>query len=200
MNQQSGILLVVSGPSGCGKTTLCRRLTDESHDQVSYSISCTTRRPRTGEVNGVDYHFLSLEDFQSRILTGDFLEWAEVHGNFYGTLKSEVTERLSKGLDVIMDIDVQGAASIRQCKDDAIQKAYVDLFINVPQEELRNRLGCRNTDSDEIIAVRLKNALEENEQCPLYQHCFDSSDRETDYSRFKSIVEQERAKRTSPLS
>lgn len=200
MNQQYGILLIVSGPSGCGKTTLCRRLTDESQGQVSYSISCTTRQPRSGEVNGVDYHFLSPEDFQRKIQEGNFLEWAEVHGNFYGTLKSEVTDRLSKGLDVIMDIDVQGAASIRQCKDDAIQKAYVDLFINVPQEELRNRLGGRNTDSDEVIAVRLKNALEENEHCPLYQYCFDSSDRETDYFRFKSIVEQERTKRNSSLS
>lgn len=196
--QTTGILLIVSGPSGSGKTTLCRRLTDEEQGQVAYSLSCTTRAPRPGEVDGTDYRFLSPQEFSEKRERSEFLEWAEVHGNFYGTLKSEIIDRLQKGLDVIMDIDVQGAATIRNCPDEMIQNAYVDLYINVPQEELKNRLGGRMTDSENIIAMRLKNALVENEQCPLYDYCFDSSDREKDYARFREIVETERAKRKQP--
>lgn len=127
---RTGILLVVSGPSGSGKTTLCRRLADE--EEAHYSISCTTRAPRDGEVNGKDYHFLDRDDFTKRIQTGNFLEHAEVHGNHYGTLKSEVLNYISKGVDVVMDIDVQGATLVRACEDPEIQTALTDLFVMPP--------------------------------------------------------------------
>ena len=110
-----GTLLIVSGPSGSGKTTLCRRA--EAAGLTRYSISCTTRAPRPGERNDIDYHFLSRDDFDARVAAGDFLEHATVHGNSYGTLKADIVELLLQGHNVVMDIDVQGAASIRGCTD-----------------------------------------------------------------------------------
>ena len=106
MKQPLGTLLVVSGPSGSGKTTLCRRATENG--LCVYSISCTTRQPRPGEVNGVDYHFLTPAEFDARVERGDFLEYAEVHGNRYGTLKADILTLLEQGKNVVMDIDVQG--------------------------------------------------------------------------------------------
>lgn len=196
MNKKSGILLIVSGPSGSGKTTLCQRLTQESAGQVSYSISCTTRSPRPGEEDGVNYYFLSKEEFVRRRDLGEFLEWAEVHGNFYGTLLQEVESKLLVGRDVVMDIDVQGAESIRGCQDSVIRNAYVDVFIGVEQAELENRLRGRCSDSEEVILLRLKNAEDENKCRGKYQYSFDSGDRESDYARFYEIVEKERAKRS----
>lgn len=194
MSTPTGILLVVSGPSGSGKTTLCHRLTSESGGRVSYSISCTTRAPRPGEQNGVDYHFLTTDEFGKLLKEGKFLEWAEVHGNIYGTLLSEVEDRLLAGKDVVMDIDVQGAKSIRACTNSVIRKAYVDVFIGVGQEELEARLRGRCTDCEDVINLRLKNSLEENQYRGTYQYSFDSRDRESDYSRFYAIVEEARKK------
>lgn len=195
MSTHTGILLVVSGPSGCGKTTLCKRLTAESNGQVGYSISCTTRTPRSGEEDGKDYYFLTTEEFKQRRDNGEFLEWAEVHGNFYGTLTKEVEDKLLQGKDVVMDIDVQGAASIRQSDDPIINAAYVDVFIGITQEELEARLRGRCTDDEDVIQLRLKNAFEENKYKSLYQHTFDSGSMEEDYSRFHAIVEKERTVR-----
>ncbi len=188
---RTGMLLVVSGPSGSGKTTLCRRLADSG--EVRYSISCTTRPPRPGEVNGRDYHFLTREEFERRIVAGDFLEHAEVHGNLYGSLKSEVISRLAAGADVVMDIDVQGAAQVRSCVDPEIRNAFVDLFVMPPGEaELLERLSGRGTDSDEVISLRMANALEEMRHWPSYTYVLLSSTREEDYSRFLSLVICER--------
>ncbi len=188
---RTGILLVVSGPSGSGKTTLCRRLADE--EEAHYSISCTTRAPRDGEVNGKDYHFLDRDDFTKRIQTGNFLEHAEVHGNHYGTLKSEVLNYISKGVDVVMDIDVQGATLVRACEDPEIQTALTDLFVMPPSKgELRARLTGRGTDTDDIIALRMKNALDEIEHWPSYSYRLVSATREEDYTRFKSLIISER--------
>jgi guanylate kinase len=188
---RTGILLLVSGPSGSGKTTLCRRLADE--EEAHYSISCTTRAPREGEVNGKDYHFLDRDDFTKRIQTGSFLEHAEVHGNHYGTLKSEVLNYISKGVDVVMDIDVQGAILVRACEDPEIQTALTDLFVMPPsKEELRARLTGRGTDADDVIALRMKNALEEIEHWPSYSYRLLSATREEDYTRFKSLIISER--------
>ena len=188
---RTGILLVVSGPSGSGKTTLCRRLADE--EEAHYSISCTTRAPRDGEVNGKDYHFLDRDDFTKRIQTGNFLEHAEVHGNHYGTLKSEVLNYISKGVDVVMDIDVQGATLVRACEDPEIQTALTDLFVMPPSNgELRARLTGRGTDTDDIIALRMKNALDEIEHWPSYSYRLVSATREEDYTRFKSLIISER--------
>ncbi|MEK6233032.1 MAG: guanylate kinase [Luteolibacter sp.] len=191
MPQRTGILLVVSGPSGSGKTTLCRRLADEG--EANYSISCTTRAPRPGEVNGLDYHFLSRDEFITKRDGGEFLESAEVHGNLYGTLKSEVTDRLEQGADVVMDLDVQGAAQVRACTDTVIRIAAVDLFVMPPEkEELLTRLSGRGTDSSEVIALRMKNALEEMSHWPNYTYRLLSGSQEEDYSRFKSLVVAER--------
>lgn len=191
MTSRTGILLLVSGPSGSGKTTLCRRLADEG--EAHYSISCTTRPAREGEVHGRDYHFLTQDDFQARIAAGDFLEHAEVHGNFYGTLKSEVLDHLSVGTDVVMDIDVQGAAQVRACDDPKIQIAIIDLFVMPPsEEELLARLTGRGTDAEEVIALRMKNALKEMEHWPKYSYRLLSATREEDYLNFKSLILAER--------
>ena len=191
MTSRTGILLLVSGPSGSGKTTLCRRLADEQ--EAHYSSSCTTRDAREGEVDGIDYHFLSKEDFRARIAAGELLEHAEVHGNFYGTLKSEVLDHLEKGVDVVMDIDVQGAEQVRACADAMIQKALIDLFVMPPsEEELLARLTGRGTDAEDVIALRMKNALEEMEHWPKYSYRLLSSTREEDYLNFKSLILAER--------
>jgi guanylate kinase len=193
MFARSGMLLVVSGPSGSGKTTLCRRLADSG--EVRYSISCTTRSPRPGERDGCDYHFLTREEFARRLAAGDFLEHAEVHGNFYGSLKSEVLSRLAEGVDVVMDIDVQGAEQVRNCEDPDIRRAFVDLFVMPPsEEELRARLSGRATDSAETISLRMANALDEMRHWRKYQYVLLSSTREEDYARFLALVTAERLK------
>ena len=191
MPTRSGILFLVSGPSGSGKTTLCRRLAQSG--AAHYSVSCTTRAPREGEVNGRDYHFLTREQFEADLAAGEFLEHAEVHGNFYGTLVSEVHTFLDQGKDVVMDIDVQGAAQVRAHNDPAVQLAPVDLFVMPPDEtELRRRLSNRGTDSEETIALRMKNALHEMEHWTSYSYCLISGDREEDYERFQSLLTAER--------
>ena len=191
MSSRTGMLLVVSGPSGSGKTTLCRRLADAG--EARYSISCTTRTPRPGEQNGRDYHFLDRSDFEARLTAGEFLEHALVHGNFYGSLKSEVISHLDAGIDVVMDIDVQGAEQIRQCSDAIIRRAFVDLFVMPPDEkELRARLSGRGTDSEETIELRMVNALDEMSHWSEYTYLLLSSTREEDYARFLALVTTER--------
>lgn len=185
------MLLVVSGPSGSGKTTLCRRLADSG--EVRYSISCTTRQPRPGELDGRDYHFLTHAEFERRFAAGDFLEHAEVHGNFYGSLKSEVLTHLAAGVDVVMDIDVQGAEQVRHCPDPEIRRAFVDLFVMPPSEqELRSRLSGRGTDSKNVIDLRMANALDEMKHWREYTYVLLSSTREEDYARFLALVTAER--------
>ncbi len=196
--QRRGILCVVSGPSGSGKTTLCRALSDED-PLCSYAISCTTRPMREGEVDGRDYHFLSETDFLDRVEKGDLLEHARVHGHLYGTLKSSVFEQVENGRDVLMDIDVQGAASIRENPDPGIQASLVDVFVMPPsQEELEARLGGRGTESEESFALRMENARAEMEQSGKYAHTMVSGTREEDLRQLRSILEEER-KRESRL-
>jgi guanylate kinase len=191
MFARTGILLVVSGPSGSGKTTLCRRLADSG--EAHYSISCTTRAPRPGEEHGKDYHFLSKEVFYQKLESHEFLEHAEVHGNLYGSLKSEVIAYLDSGTDVVMDIDVQGANQVRDCEDPEIQCAFVDLFVMPPSEEaLRERLSGRGTDSQETIDLRMANALEEMRHWQVYTYLLRSSTREQDYAKFQALVTAER--------
>lgn len=191
MSQRTGILLVVSGPSGSGKTTLCRRLAGEN--EAHYSISCTTRSPRPGEIDGKDYHFLSREQFLSKRQNGEFLESAEVHGNLYGTLRSEVVQYLAVGRDVVMDLDVQGAGLVRKCEDASIRAALVDLFVMpANEEELFKRLSGRGTDSAEVIELRMKNAIEETRHWSEYTYRLISGTQEEDYTRFKSLIVAER--------
>ena len=199
MFARTGILLVVSGPSGSGKTTLCRRLADAG--EARYSISCTTRPPRPGEVDGTDYHFLSRGEFARRLAAGDFLEQAVVHGNCYGSLRSEVLAHLDTGADVVMDIDIQGAAQIRTCADPAIRRAAVELFVMPPSEaELRARLSGRGTESADSFALRMANALDEMRHWTEYTYVLLSSTRESDYAQFLALVTAERLKvaRISP--
>ena len=191
MSARTGILLLVSGPSGSGKTTLCRRLAEER--EARYSISCTTRAPRPGETDGRDYHFLTRDEFERRVAAGEFLEHAEVHGNRYGTLKSEVLGHLAAGTDIVMDIDVQGAAQVRACDDESIHAALVDLFVMPPNEaELRARLTGRGTDSDDVIALRMRNSLDEMRHWPEYTFRLVSGTHEDDYLRFKALLLAER--------
>ena len=196
--QRLGILCVVSGPSGAGKTTLCRGLS-EIDPGVVYSVSCTTRRPRAGEVDGTDYHFLSTENFLERVETGEFLEHAPVHDRHYGTLSSWVTERLEKGIDIVMDIDVAGAEQVRANEDPLIAAARVDIFVRPPDNaELERRLRDRGTESEEEFALRMTNALEEIEHWPRYDYQILSGTKEEDFARFRTIIEAERL-RTSRL-
>ena len=174
-NKMTPLLLVISAPSGAGKSSLCNRLIEKFPAMV-YSISCTTRAPRGNEQNGVHYHFLSEAEFCARIDNGEFLEHALVHGNRYGTLKQTVYDALTKGRDIIMDIDVQGAQQIRRAcaamaDDDAIKQSFVDIFIAPPSmEELRRRLCGRSTDSSEVIEKRMRNAADEMKHQPCYQY------------------------------
>ena len=185
------MLLVVSGPSGSGKTTLCRRLADAG--EVRYSISCTTRVPRPGEVSGRDYYFLTREEFERRLAAGDFLEHAVVHGHLYGTLKAEVLSHLDAGVDVGMDIDVQGAAQVRNCADQEIRRAVVDLFV-LPSgaDELLERLSGRGTDDAATIELRMANARDEMRQWRQYTYVMISATREEDYARLTALVTAER--------
>ena len=188
---RSGILFVISAPSGAGKTTLISSLRQKP--DFAYSVSCTTRSPRPGEVDGEDYHFLTEEKFQAHIEASDFLEHAEVHGRHYGTLKSTVVSHLARGVDVLLDVDTLGAASIRQCPDPVIQEALADVFIMPPGlEELGRRLRKRGTESEEQIATRLRNAASEMEKWREYRYTLISGSMEEDIEKFRAIMRAER--------
>ncbi len=150
---ERGDLFVISAPSGAGKSTLCHRLMEETPG-VAFSVSHTTRSPRRGEVEGVDYHFVSKDHFMHMVEQGEFLEWAEVHGNCYGTSGSAVMAMLENGKDVLLDIDVQGAMQVRDIFTEAVL-----VFIMPPSlEVLEQRLRNRGTDSEETIRLRMENA------------------------------------------
>jgi len=188
---RSGILFVISAPSGAGKTTLISSLRQKP--DFAYSVSCTTRSPRPGEVDGEDYHFLTEEKFATHIEAGDFLEHAEVHGRHYGTLKSTVVSQLSRGVDVLLDVDTLGAASIRQCPDRFIQDALADVFIMPPGlDELGRRLRKRGTESEEQITTRLRNAASEMEKWREYRYTLISGSMEEDIEKFRAIMRAER--------
>lgn len=191
------LLLIVSAPSGAGKTTLCDRLVAE-FDNVSYSVSCTTRKPREGEIDGVSYTFLTEAEFQRHVDAGDFLEHALVHGNHYGTLKESVQASLREGRDVLMDIDVQGAAQIRQFvaegeDNEWIRDIYVDIFIAPPSmKDLQLRLWGRGKDDEAVIARRLERAREELERWRDYQYVIVNDRIDDSYATLRSILFAER--------
>ena len=188
---RSGILFVLSAPSGAGKTTLTTALRQKP--DFVYAVSCTTRLPRTGEIDGEDYFFLAPDDFQARIAAGDFLEYAEVHGRFYGTLRTTVLENLSKGVDVLIDIDTTGAASIRSCPDPIIAAALADVFIMPPGlEELAHRLRRRGTESEDQITMRLRNAAAEMRHWRDYRYTIISGSMEEDIEKFRAVMRAER--------
>jgi guanylate kinase len=185
-----GILFVVSAPSGAGKTTLVERI--RRTPNLFYSVSCTTRSPRAGEIDGQDYNFLSGADFRERMEKGDFLENAQVHGDHYGTLREPVVTNLKNGKDVLIDIDTQGAAVIRNCGDPVIRDALADVFIMPPDlEELRKRLLKRGTETGEQIDSRLATAAREMEHWREYRYTIRSGSVEEDLQRFRQIMEAE---------
>lgn len=161
----AGILLVISAPSGAGKLTLLNAIRSRCAGQFVTTVSCTTRPPRDGEQDGVHYYFIDRDTFIARRDRGEFVEWAEVHGNLYGTLNAELDRCLGTGKDVILELDVQGMNNLRQLRDDV-----VSVFLMPPSlEELERRLRNRGTDDEGVIALRLKNARVELES----RHAFD---------------------------
>ena len=198
-----GILFLLSAPSGAGKSTLRTGL--QKNQDFAYSVSCTTRAPRPGEIDGVDYHFLSPEDFERKIAAGEFLEYARVHGNCYGTLKSAVLEVLRSGADVLIDIDTQGAAMIRGTDHPEIREALVDIFL-IPAsiEVLRQRLSKRGTETPEQVALRLRNAEVEMQEWKRYRYTLVTGTPEEDLAGFRAIMQAERSRSSrllfNPLS
>jgi guanylate kinase len=185
-----GILFVISAPSGAGKTTLVEAL--RQNPNLFYSVSCTTRAPRSGEINGKHYQFFSDADFHAKLEASDFLEHAEVHGDFYGTLREPVLTNLNDGVDVLIDIDTQGAATIRNCDDSIIRQALTDVFIMPPDlDELRRRLRKRGTESEEQIERRLETATREMELWRDYRYTIISGSVEEDLQKFLQIMAAE---------
>ena len=181
---------MVSAPSGAGKTTLVEGI--RRTPNLFYSVSCTTRAPRTGEIDGQDYQFLSDADFRERVEKGDFLEHAHVHGDYYGTLREPVVTNLKSGKDVLIDIDTQGAAVIRNCGDPLIRDTLADVFIMPPDlEELRKRLLKRGTETAQQIDSRLATAAREMEHWRDYRYTIISGSVEEDLQRFRQIMEAE---------
>lgn len=177
-----GIALVLSAPSGAGKTTLIRRLCAE-FPRLDYSISCTTRAPREKEVDGKDYIFLSRGDFEQRREAGEFAEWAEVHGNLYGTPLAPVREMLASGRDALFDIDVQGAAQLKLNLEDA-----TFIFILPPSlAELERRLRQRGQDDEEAIERRLANARRELREAVWYDALVVNDQLDAAYDRLRSV-------------
>lgn len=182
--------LVLSAPSGAGKTTIARTLLGRRSD-VGYSVSCTTRAPRPSERDGVDYHFLSHAEFRASIDRDEFAEWAQVHGNHYGTLKSEVEKVMAEGKHVMLDIDVQGARQVVQRFLES-----VTIFVVPPSAEaLVARLLGRKTESDEALALRLRNARLELAEAEMYQHVVVNDDLESAVRRVGAIIDEETLKR-----
>jgi guanylate kinase len=185
-----GILFVISAPSGAGKTTLIEALRQTPN--LFYSVSCTTRAARAGEIEGDDYRFLSITDFEGRIQTADFLEHARVHGDYYGTLREPVLTNLKNGVDVLIDIDTQGATTIRNCHDPVIHQALADVFIMPPDlEELRRRLLKRGTETTSQIDSRLATARREMELWRDYRYTIISGTVEEDLEKFRCIMRAE---------
>ena len=184
-----GTLFVVSSPSGGGKGTIIRRVL-EVVENLSYSVSYTTRAPRPGEVNGREYFFVSRNIFEEMSAAGEFLEWACVHGNLYGTAKRQIAEETAAGLDIILEVDVQGAASVRQLLMDS-----VSIFILPPSPEvLRQRLLARGTDSAEELEIRLRNAPEELKQYSAFDYVIINDEIDRAAHQLASIIYAERAR------
>lgn len=186
-----GVLLIVASPSGAGKTSLCRRLMAD-HGGLELSVSMTTRAIRPGEQAGRDYHFVDREEFQRLVEADAFLEWANVHGNLYGSPRAPVDRALAEGRDVLFDIDWQGAREVaRRCPDDAVR-----VFILPPSlEELRRRLVTRSQDADEVIDRRIGNAKGEIEHADEFDYVFVNDDFDRSYAELAHIYHAERSRR-----
>lgn len=189
MKKRRGLLFVVSAPSGAGKTSLCRAITD-ALENLTHSVSYATRKPRPGEIDGRDYHFVSLERFQDMIRDGDFAEWAEVHSNLYGTSRRVLDDMIAKGIDVILDIDTQGAKQIKQKYHDAIYVFIMPPSFAVLEERLRNR----NSDQEAEIQKRMRRAHDEIRDYTMYDYVVVNHDFDRALAELRSIVTAERCR------
>ncbi|MDN5105800.1 guanylate kinase [Aliarcobacter butzleri] len=190
MNDKKGAILIISGPSGCGKSTLLKEVYKNISDYY-FSISTTTREPRVGEVNGVDYFFVSKEEFEEDIKKGNFLEYAKVHDNYYGTSLKPIIKALNEGKLVIFDIDVQGHHLVRKKMNDSV----TSVFITTPSlKVLEERLNNRNSDSLEVIEKRVKNAKKEIEFFNEYDYFIVNDNLESASNELVSIANIARAK------
>ena len=189
--RRRGVLLALSSPSGAGKTTLSKRLLSQNPD-VILSVSATTRQPRPGEVDGQDYHFLSVEDFKDKIEAGAFFEWAEVFGRYYGTPKSPVMEAVEEGRDVVFDIDWQGAQALaEQAPEDTVR-----IFILPPSLELlEDRLRKRGQDTPDVIKGRMERAKDEISHWHEYDYVIVNDDFARALEKLNQILHAERLKR-----
>ena len=185
--ERTGMLLIISGPSGTGKGTLVKKLMDND-PTFRFSCSVTTRKPRVGEIEGVHYHFVSVEEYDRLVAENAFLEHATVHGNHYGTLRKPVEDMMKHGQNVLLDIDPQGAISVMENAED-----YVSVFILPPSfEDLRVRLHTRNTDDPVEIERRLNNARGEVKKVDRYQYAVVNDDLDLAFSQLQSIVNAEK--------
>lgn len=192
IKEKKGAILIISGPSGCGKSTLLKEVYKDIDDYY-FSISTTTRAPRVGEVNGVDYFFVTKEEFEKDINNGDFLEYAKVHDNYYGTSLKPINRALDESKLVIFDIDVQGHEIVRS----KLNSITTSVFITTPSlEVLETRLNSRNTDSLEIIEKRIKNAKGEVEYFQDYDYLIINDDLQTAAKQLVCIANITRIKST----
>lgn len=190
ISEKKGAILILSGPSGCGKSTLLKEVYKEINDYY-FSISTTTREPRVGEVNGVDYFFVSKEEFEKDIEENNFLEYASVHGNYYGTSLKPINKALDEKKLVIFDIDVQGHELVRNKLDSIV----TSVFITTPSlKVLEDRLNSRNTDDKEVIENRVKNAKHEVEYFKDYDYVIVNDNLEDASKQLVSIANITRIK------
>lgn len=180
--EHTGKLFIISGPSGAGKGTICKRLIEDA--DIELSVSMTTRNPRPGEIEGVSYYFTTKENFQKEIKEGGFLEHAEVYGNYYGTPKKKVIEKLSQGMDVVLEIDIQGALKVKEAYPNGIF-----IFILPPSmTELRKRITGRGSETEDAINMRLGETLKEVSYIDKYDYCVVNGELMEAVNRVKAIL------------